>query len=85
VLVALLSVPVFLVAALNTISCCAIDPEKFPAKVAANKRHQANAALLALATAIVGTGAVVGIVLLRPRHHPTEHPAPSPRGEWPAR
>lgn len=75
-LVAVLCVLVFLVAALNTVGCCAIDPDKFPEKVAANRRHQRSALFVAWGSAVIGCCAVTGAFLLRPpRRHPGEAPA----------
>jgi hypothetical protein len=61
-LVAVLCVPVLVVSCMNTLSCCAINPKDYPAAAAANKRRQDNAALLAVASIIVGTGALVAVV-----------------------
>jgi hypothetical protein len=60
-LVAVLCVPVLVVSCMKTLSCCAINPKDYPAAAAANKRRQGNAALLAVASTIVGTGALVAV------------------------
>jgi hypothetical protein len=53
---------VFAVAALTSLGCCAIDPERFPEQAARNQRRQERASLVALASLVTAVGAAVAAV-----------------------
>jgi hypothetical protein len=65
--VSMLALLVALVAALNSVGCCAIDCEKFPEKCAENERRQSNASLRMVGALVVAGASLGGAIYVMRR------------------